>query len=279
MGLDCSLFIINYFELSFSLARFLIKYCIQNIKFMKRTLLFLVATFLMLAGVSAQSSLIIKDKSGNDITGKTVDMLYAPADGYASFAVDVMNSSSTVKNVKVRKVEISLLPEVSALTMCWASCYPTFVYVVPDPIAIEPNAVCSSFEGDLTYAPGTLGTSTAKFIFFDIDNPNDSSYVVVNYILGFLGKPENVIKSISVSNAYPNPVSSTVHIDYKLPANVNNAKMQISNLLGSTVKNIELTSNEGTASISVNDLKNGVYFYSLVINNSATVTRKFVVNR
>lgn len=244
---------------------------------MKRTLL-LFASILILSAASAQS-LSLKDKEGNDITGTTIDLLCAPADGYASFKLDVLNVAATVKNVKVKKIELNMLPSVEGLTICWVSCYPPFVFESPDAIAIEPNMICPNFEGDLAFVPNSLGTSTAKFVFFDVDNPNDSSYVIVNYNVGFVGRNDILARTAKVSNAYPNPSSSMVYVDYKLPVNTTNAKLKISNLLGTTVSTIDLTKNEGKAAVNVNDLKNGVYFYSIMINNLATVTRKFVVKR
>lgn len=244
---------------------------------MKRILL-LFASILLLTAASAQS-FSLKDKEGNDITGTTIDFLCTPAFGYASFKLDVVNVSAVAKNVKVRKVELSMLPAVEGLTICWVSCYPTFVFESPDSILIAPNELSPNFEGDIAYPANTLGTSTAKFIFFDIDNPNDSSFVIVNFNIGFLGRNDILVKSARVSNAYPNPASSMVYVDYKLPANTSNAKLKISNLLGTSVSTVDLTKNEGKAAVNVNDLKNGVYFYSIMINNSATVTRKFVVKR
>lgn len=244
---------------------------------MKRILL-LFASILILTAVSGQS-LSLKDKDGNDITGTTIDFLCTPALGYASFKLDVLNVATTVKNVKVKKVELNMLPSVNGLTICWESCYSPNVFVSPDAIAIEPDELCQNFEGDLDYVPNSLGTSTAKFVFFDVDNPNDSSFVIVNYNVGFVGRNDILAKSAKVSNAYPNPASSMVYVDYKLPANTTNAKLKISNLLGTSVSTVDLTKNEGKAAVNVNDLKNGVYFYSIMINNSATVTRKFVVKR
>lgn len=244
---------------------------------MKRTVL-LIATMLFITALSAQS-LQLKDKEGGDITGTTIDMLCTPSAGYASFKLDVLNIAASAKNVKVKKIEMSMLPAVEGLTICWVSCYPPFVFESPDAITIEPNQLCTNFEGDLTYLGGTLGTSTAKFVFFDMDNPNDSSYVIVNFNIGYLGKAENLVKSVKVSNAYPNPATSVIYFDYKLPVNTSNAQIKVSNLLGNTVSTIELTKNEGKAEINVSDLKNGVYFYTVMVNNSATVTRKLVVKR
>lgn len=244
---------------------------------MKRTIL-LIATLLYFATLSAQS-LQLKDKEGADITGTTIDLLCAPASGYASFKLDVLNVAAVAKNVKVKKIELNMLPAVEGLTICWVSCYPPFVYESPDAITIEPNQLCTNFEGDLVYPAGTLGSSTVKFVFFDMDNPNDSSYVIVNYNIGYVGRSENLAKSVKVSNAYPNPATSVIYFDYKLPANTSSAQIKVSNLLGNIVSTIELTKNEGKAEINVNNLKNGVYFYTIMINNSATVTRKLVVKR
>lgn len=247
---------------------------------MKRTLLFIASLlFLGNAIAQAQSSLIIKDKEGNEVTGTTVNVLFSPDAGYASFKLDVVNNAATAKNIKVKKVEMSMLPGVDGLTICWLQCYPPFVFESPDAITIDPGGVCTSFEGDITYAVGTKGTSTAKFVFFDVDNTNDSSYVIVNYNLGTVGIAENIFKVAKVSNAYPNPASSMVNFDYQLPVSASDAQIKISNLLGTTVSVIDLTKNEGKASLNVSNLKDGVYFYTLIVNNSTTVTRKFVVNR
>ncbi|HLO91944.1 MAG TPA: T9SS type A sorting domain-containing protein [Lentimicrobium sp.] len=248
---------------------------------MKRTLLF-IASLLFLASTfaQAQSSLVLKDKEGNVITGQTIELFCPASVGLTSFKLDVLNSATVAKSVKVKKMQLSMLPGTEDyLTICWESCYPPFIFESPTAIAIEPSALCTNFEGDLSYPTTVKGTSTVKFVFFDEANTNDSSYVIVNYNIGTIGIAENLIKLSKVSNAYPNPASSVVNFDYQLPANANNAKININNLLGTTVSSIELVKNEGKASLSLSNLKDGVYFYTLIINNTATVTRKFVVKR
>lgn len=247
---------------------------------MKRTLLF-IASLLFLASAYAQtqSSFKLIDKDGNDVTGQTVDKLCVDAEGLGSFKVDVQNTSGAAKTVKVRKIENNMLEGVYGLTICWVSCYAPFVYESPDAITIDAGTVCTNFEGDLTYPTGLKGTSNVKFVFFDVDNPTDTSYVIVNYHIGPLSVAENLMKAVKVSNAYPNPATSMVYFDYKLPSNSTNAKISISNLLGTIVSTVDLIKNEGKASINVSNLRDGVYFYSLLVNNTATVTRKFVVKR
>lgn len=247
---------------------------------MRKTIL-LLSFSLMVSGLWAQS-LKLKDKQGNDITGATVNLACEPADQYASYKLDVENVSGSEKNVKVKKYELNTLDGVEGLTLCWLSCYPPFVFETPDPIMIQPNQVVDVFEGDVTYGTTVHGTFAAKFVFFDIDNPDDSSFVVVWYNIGNVSRNESIAKTVKMTNAYPNPVtasSSVVNIDYKLPANTSAGRIKVNNLLGTTVSVSELTKNEGVAQINVSNFKNGVYFYTLIINNSSVITRKFIVNR
>ncbi|NTW25456.1 MAG: T9SS type A sorting domain-containing protein [Lentimicrobium sp.] len=243
---------------------------------MRKSILFLIAGMLMVSSVVAQS-FVIKDKSGVEVTGQTVDHICPPADGFVSLGMDVFNVSDARKNVKVRKHEMAMV-EGSEISICWLACYPPFIFETPDPINIEPGTFSPNFTGDITYLT-TQGTTTAKFVFFDVDNPTDSSFVIVNFIIGTLGLNDNPAALSNLSNAYPNPASSNVYFDYSLPSNTGNAQIRINNLLGTTVREITLDKNEGKAQLDVNSLKNGIYFYSLMINNSATITRKFVVKR
>jgi len=243
---------------------------------MKKLILFLV---IGLFGISTgySQSLVIKDKSGNEKTGQTIDFLCTPSIGYGSIELDVFNVSGSRKSVKVRRYDIAL-GDSAEITMCWLSCYPAFVTESPDAILIEPGAFSPNFTGDIAYH-SPLGTSTSKFVFFDVDNPVDSSFITVNFVIGYLGVNNNHLLLSEISNAYPNPASGNVNFDYKLPAYTNNARIRVINLLGTVIDELTLEKTEGKASLNVSNLKNGIYFYSLMINNSATITRKFVVKR
>lgn len=244
---------------------------------MKRILLSIVASFLISSAVSSQS-LIIKDKQGNEVTGQTIEHYCVPSYGFGSIGLDVFNNSSTAKNVKVKKYDLSLADSTTS-NICWVACYPDWTYITPDPLLIEPGSFTPNFTGDLTYR-SIQGLSTVKFVFFDIENETDSSFVTINFIVGTLGvNNPAAIKSATVSNAYPNPAVSATNIDYRLPSGVSNAKIKINTLLGTTIREISLSNSEGKAQVDVSNLSNGIYVYTLFVNNSAVATRKFVVQR
>jgi Secretion system C-terminal sorting domain len=245
---------------------------------MKKILPLLIIGLLM--GISSfAQSLVIKDKSGVDVTGQSIDFICSPTTGYAfqSIGLDVYNTSNMAKNVKVRRYFNSVVDS-SEISICWLSCYPSHIWETPDPIRIDPGAFSTNFTGDITYY-SPQGTTAVKFVFFDIDNAADTSFVIVNYVIGTLGVPTEPVDQIRLAHAYPNPASNNVNFDYKLPVNITEANIKVTNLLGTIIDIIILDKTEGKAILNVNNLKNGIYFYSLIINNSATITRKFVVKR
>ena len=80
---------------------------------------------------------------------------------------------------------------------------------------------------------------------------------------------------ISISDAYPNPATSVVEFDYKTKAT--DAKITLFNVLGTEVAEYRLSSFENKVSIPVENLKSGVYFYTVSANNKNLKTKKFVV--
>jgi hypothetical protein len=244
---------------------------------MKRSLLFLFFSVVFITSGFSQS-FVIKDKSGVDVTGQTISQYFAPGYGFGSVGLDVFNTSTSDKSVKVKKQDIVLVDSTTS-NICWMLCYPDWVIETPDPLLIQAGSHVTNFTGDVTYK-SIQGVSKVKFIFFDIDNRQDSSFVVIDFIVGSLGMNNNqFVTSGVIMNAYPNPASSSINFDYKLPASVARASIKVTNLLGTIIDNIILEKSEGKISLNVNNLKNGIYFYSLMINNSATITRKFVVKR
>jgi len=74
----------------------------------------------------------------------------------------------------------------------------------------------------------------------------------------------------SALSIYPNPATSNVYIN-----NISNIKtIKISNILGETIENINVTSNNTV--VNVNAYSKGLYFISLLNNNGVVVTKKFV---
>ena len=75
---------------------------------------------------------------------------------------------------------------------------------------------------------------------------------------------------------YPNPASDFVNFDIEMQ-NVQSASIVIYNMMGQEV--VRQYIKDSHVSINVSDLTDGIYFYSLIVNNETVKTNKLVVRR
>lgn len=244
---------------------------------MKRTLLILSAVF-VLYSLSAQS-ILITDENNSPVSNDQVVVLHEePGHSDILSHFDVKNNTSSSMDIMCKKKEVSLING-STNSFCWAQCYPPFTYVSPTPITLGAGqSDTNSFLGEY-YPNGNSGISTIAYTFFDGNNTNDSVRVIVEYAFNVVGLEELFARGdYSFSAAYPNPASASTSFDYELPAG-GKAYVSIMNLLGSEVKQLELSGLKGKATLNTSDLNEGVYFYTLYIGGQGLSTHKLVVKR
>jgi len=231
------------------------------------------------SGIFAQSFSLM-DTNGVAINaGATIQFLGDPAAETIYAYINITNNSAVAKSVSVKKVihEGDTLP-LSKNTFCWVVCYPDTTYISLYPLTIQPGQTSEGFSGD--YSPkGIPGISKIMYVFFDVDNRNDSVAVVVEFNASPASVGDDLISLVKFSDAYPNPAINTVNVDYTIPESVNEATIAITNMLGSKVKEVTLSNLSGKVQIPVFDLINGIYFYSLMADDQLILTRKFVVRR
>lgn len=197
---------------------------------------------------------------------------------------DVANISAVSVSIKVKKIENTMLPgflcDYTSSTFCFnGNCYPSFVYVSPDPpAAIAPGAMDTTFSGD--YKPkGHLGESIITYVFFNTADTNDSAWVVVHFNATPLVINEPAITKAEVSNPYPNPAINYTSFKYSFPGTTIHAQFVLRDILGSPVKEIEIDNTEGKLLVNTTDIKSGIYFYSFYVNDKLILTKKLVIRK
>jgi hypothetical protein len=93
-----------------------------------------------------------------------------------------------------------------------------------------------------------------------------------------VGIDERAKSPLFLSNPVPNPASSAVQIKYRFPGN-QAAELILLDSKGIQVKNISLPENSGTISLSVDNLKSGIYFYRIGGSFGTSEVKKLVVIR
>jgi hypothetical protein len=245
-------------------------------KYMKKILLTALSLFTV---VLLQASNLELYFGGNMVPhGSTIQVMGDPSDDYIQARVSVKNIGSAAIDVKTKKLINAgdTLPG-TLNYFCWGLCFPPFTYISPNSLNIAPGVTNEEFYGDYN-ANNIPGKSKITYVFFDMNNVNDSVAITVE----FNASPASVIdpsEGVKFSEAYPNPATDVVNVDYTLTSRISEAGIVISNMLGCRVKEIALTENSGKIRIPVNELTNGIYFYSLVGNDQVILTRKFVVKR
>jgi hypothetical protein len=97
--------------------------------------------------------------------------------------------------------------------------------------------------------------------------------------------PSSVVSAISFSgsqpslslNAYPNPATDFIRIEYELPTNIDNASLRLIDSNGRAVKNFQVDGHSDYLALNIDDLTKGVYFYFIEYNNIRTKSKKIVV--
>jgi membrane-bound inhibitor of C-type lysozyme len=187
----------------------------------------------------------------------------------------VKNISLASINVKVRKIENSLLTN-SENYFCYAGqCYTPATDTSLNATTIPANTVDTSFSAD--YNPAhDIGVSRITYVFFNTDNPSDSVSLNVNYSTT-VGVNENNKSNAYISEAYPNPASNQVRFSCNLNTKAGQAKISIRNILGASIAELPLSNNDANVIFNTTDLKDGIYFYSLVIDGKILSSKKLII--
>lgn len=145
---------------------------------------------------------------------------------------------------------------------------------------LQPGEILNSFTAFLS-SDFQTGKTQVRYKFFDANQVQDSLGLTLNFMVSPHTSGDQLYASdyIVISNLYPNPATDFIVFDYKLSSNAPQAKVTIRNVLGSEVKSMELSKWDTNTRFSIADLKPGVYFYTLSMEDQNLVTRRFMVKK
>ncbi len=230
-------------------------------------------------GFSQTSNIHIYDTTGVDITGQSITVTGA-SDIQLEADVLVKQTTGSTRDIGCRRYEISIISGTMNY-FCWWQCYAPQnsgtnpVWTAPDPLTMASDSMYHNFHG---YHNGMSnpGTATYRYVFYDISNPSDSAYVDI--IFDTWPASINELQIARSIKLYPNPVKHQAKLSYDFPANTQ-ARLIVADITGKKVLNTVLQANTGYYTLNAEELKSGIYFYSVVLNNKKITTRKFVVFR
>ncbi|MBT1697986.1 T9SS type A sorting domain-containing protein [Fulvivirgaceae bacterium PWU4] len=123
--------------------------------------------------------------------------------------------------------------------------------------------------------------SAIRYVAFNKANPGENFEFELNFQVEESPNKLDIYSSrhITLHDVYPNPVSEHAFVDYKVLDEKIKAKIVIHNLLGNSIEEYALPSNENRVKIRADDMSAGIYFYTLYINNEGVVTRKLIIKK
>jgi len=209
-----------------------------------------------------------------------IDTAWGPA-----YSVSEAKTDIYVENISLDTVEFKVKRLAgwagNALTdvnyFCWAQCYLPSVDDSPDPYILLPGqqhflSVYAQTDGD-----GNILCGDISYQFYETRNPDDTLNITVTFCTGAtIGVAEAA--TLNEFTVYPNPAKNRVVMNYNL-TNTNNAKVYMTNMLGSRVLETTLDPNATQHEISVGEYPSGVYFLSVVSDDKVLKTERLVISQ
>lgn len=240
---------------------------------------FLLSLAIVFAAIHVTTAQIAFSHEGS-VLGDTVTIWIDPnLVPFHEYKIAVHNQSANGMNIKIAREIINELTE-NQISFCWGSlCFPPTVDTSSNYQFVASNGQTGENEAlSADYSPlDQIGTSIVKYTAYNMDSPDVKKSVVIKYWVSPTGVEEDIMKGGHLSEIYPNPASNFITLDYQLTSGVRSAQVTISNLLGSIVAETELPLNASQLKLNVDDLENGIYFYSILLNGEIYTTKKLIV--
>lgn len=192
-------------------------------------------------------------------------------------SIENTNGSGPI-DVRVQRITVDTVPGTQNY-FCWEQCYEPPTSISPTAMTIPVGQRIDQFYAD--YKPnGYPGVSTLIYCFYDDSNEADSVCATVRFTASPVGIQDVFMGNHSgVSESYPNPARTVANINYALAAGWQKAEIVIYSMLGSKVRSVKLTEDQGTFKLNVASLPSGMYFYTLVVDDKDISTKKMLVTK
>lgn len=210
------------------------------------------------------------------VLGDTVSVLPS-TDSELTFSAIVNNVSDNSFMVNAARIELSM-PSGATSSFRWEQNYGPTTDTATSPKFI-PSMGSSNDDTFLgRYKPnGSTEVAMIKYSFYKVDDPSDAVSVVVKYMHTPSATEETLVEGVSFSNVYPNPGNNVIHIDYRMAPDTGSSTLRIVNILGVVVKEVPFNIDNNTLQLDISDLKGGIYFYSISIDEKVYKTKKLIV--
>lgn len=246
-----------------------------------KKLIYAAVTILLSNVVSAQEPVVIlTDEDGNIVNETVVTVASATWHDTDTLSLLATLTGETERTINLRRYEVDVLSSTRNF-YCWGVCYTSQaagnlpVWESAHPVSMSPGVEVNNFHG--YYKPmGQAGSSLFRFVWFDTENTNDSTWVDILFDAQ-VGISERSNGLVSL-DAFPNPATEgPLNVRYALEPGVVGAQLILYNTLGSKIQNRSLRGTSGTVVVQRAELEPGVYFINLEVGGRALATRRLVV--
>lgn len=147
-------------------------------------------------------------------------------------------------------------------------------------VKVDPGQTLNTFQVALD-AGLAAGESSVQYVVFNRAQPGQLLEFTLNYTVEEKAEKANIYDSrfITLHDVYPNPVSDNATVVYKILNDRVKAQLRLHNLLGNVVADYDLSPQETQLRLRVDDLSEGIYFYTLYLEGESVVTRKLIIKK
>jgi hypothetical protein len=238
---------------------------------MKKFLLTLLLINFIISGHSKSIALIYRGKQLSEKQNIYLDSIDVNL-GYIKAIIGVKNESGKLMNVNVKKSSISII-ENSNNIFCWGIyCYSPLVIDSQNAVEIPENSTNESFYAEYIPADVASGETVIEYQFYENNNPSNSASVIIHFVEGikaglndYQSDKNHSVKVIK--NAGRIQISS--NLDKK-------SKLIFYNFSGQTIGDYSLHAGNFIFTLP-NQLKKGIYFFSIITINRVIITQKLIV--